>query len=421
MPRKGRGGRYRPFTNGLFAWIFTAVFCCVFHSPPAFSERIPVWAVFTQENSDLPAMKSWRWRVARTARCGLVPSVVWRGSTRMAAGRPTARRAPRAACRTITSRRWRSARTAHCGLVPSVAWRGSTRMATGRPTARPAPRAACRTITSWRWRVARTARCGSVPSVAWRGSTRMAAGRPIAGRAPRAACRLTTSGRWRVARTARCGSVLLQLRHERWPGAARQGRPLADLQQGEHPGRPAGRSRHGVGGWRGRRTVGWYLRWSGASRQGWPLADLQQGEHPGRPAGRSRRGVGGWRGRRAVGRYLRWSGAARQGWPLADLQQGQHPGRPAGRSRPGVSAGADGALWIGTDGGLAQLDKDGRWQTYSKASTQGGLPDDHVLALAARRGRRAVGRYLRRPGASRQGWPLADLQQGQHPGRPAGR
>jgi hypothetical protein len=43
----------------------------------------------------------------------------------------------------------------------------------------------------------------------------------------------------------------------------------------------------------------------------------------------------------------------------------------------------DGALWVGTaGGGLARLDKDGHWQTYSKANTQGGLPGDDVLALA---------------------------------------
>ena len=48
-----------------------------------------------------------------------------------------------------------------------------------------------------------------------------------------------------------------------------------------------------------------------------------------------------------------------------------------------LAPGADGALWIGTyDGGLARLDKDGRWQTYSMANTKGGLPNDLVLALA---------------------------------------
>jgi ligand-binding sensor domain-containing protein len=47
-----------------------------------------------------------------------------------------------------------------------------------------------------------------------------------------------------------------------------------------------------------------------------------------------------------------------------------------------LAFGADGSLWAGTGGGLARLDKDGHWQTYSKASTQGGLPDDRVLALA---------------------------------------
>jgi ligand-binding sensor domain-containing protein len=43
--------------------------------------------------------------------------------------------------------------------------------------------------------------------------------------------------------------------------------------------------------------------------------------------------------------------------------------------------GPDGSLWAGTAGGLARF-KDGRWQTYSKANTNGGLPDDHVKALA---------------------------------------
>jgi hypothetical protein len=42
-------------------------------------------------------------------------------------------------------------------------------------------------------------------------------------------------------------------------------------------------------------------------------------------------------------------------------------------------------LWVGSPGGggLARRGKDGNWQSYSRASTQGGLPDDDVLALAA--------------------------------------
>src|SRR5580700_7889414 len=53
------------------------------------------------------------------------------------------------------------------------------------------------------------------------------------------------------------------------------------------------------------------------------------------------------------------------------------------RVRP-LALGADGSVWVGTDGGgLARLDKAGHWQkTYSQASTQGGLPDDDVSALA---------------------------------------
>ena len=40
-------------------------------------------------------------------------------------------------------------------------------------------------------------------------------------------------------------------------------------------------------------------------------------------------------------------------------------------------------MWAGTErGGLAGLDKDGEWRTYSRGSTNGGLPSDSVFALA---------------------------------------
>jgi hypothetical protein len=47
-----------------------------------------------------------------------------------------------------------------------------------------------------------------------------------------------------------------------------------------------------------------------------------------------------------------------------------------------LALGADGSLWAGTKGGLARRDQDGHWQTYTEASTQGGLPNDHVCVLA---------------------------------------
>ena len=34
-----------------------------------------------------------------------------------------------------------------------------------------------------------------------------------------------------------------------------------------------------------------------------------------------------------------------------------------------LAPGADGALWVGTEGGLARPDRDGRWQTYRTASS----------------------------------------------------
>ncbi len=57
-------------------------------------------------------------------------------------------------------------------------------------------------------------------------------------------------------------------------------------------------------------------------------------------------------------------------------------GVPADKVLALVSS-VDGALWVGTVGGLARLDKDGHWQTYTKANTGGGLPADVVLALAS--------------------------------------
>ena len=125
-------------------------------------------------------------------------------------------------------------------------------------------------------------------AAAWRGSTRTATGRPTARPAPRAACRTMSSRRWRSARTARCGPEL--------------GGGLARLDKDGH--------------WR---------TYSKASTQG--------------------------------------------GLPDDSVLA--------------LALGADGSLWAGTvGGGLARLDKDGHWQTYSKASTQGGLPYDIVRALA---------------------------------------
>ena len=94
-------------------------------------------------------------------------------------------------------------------------------------------------------------------------------------------------------------------------------------------------------------------------------------------------------GRRCLGRNTGRLGPARQGRPLADTytKANTHGGLPHDWVRA-LSPGQDGALWVGTggggfrtQGGLARLDKDGHWQTYTKANTNGGLPDDTVLAL----------------------------------------
>ena len=56
-----------------------------------------------------------------------------------------------------------------------------------------------------------------------------------------------------------------------------------------------------------------------------------------------------------------------------------------------LAFGPDGSLWAGTEGGgLARIDKDGPWQTYNKANTNAGLPDDHVLALGPSRNNHVI-------------------------------
>ena len=194
--------------------------------------------------------------------------------------------------------------------------------------------AACRTIASWRWRSARMARCGSAPMVAWRGLTRMVTGRPTARPAPRAVCRTIPSSRWRSA----ADGTLWVGTEAVWRGSTRTatGRPTA--RPAVDGGLPDDRV-CGVGARAGRHPVGWNL---------W------------RPA---------------------WRGSTRTA-----------TGRPTLRPTPtaacrtikseALAFGADGSLWVGTDGGLARLDKDGHWQTYSEANTDGGLPNDHVTALA---------------------------------------
>jgi ligand-binding sensor domain-containing protein len=48
-----------------------------------------------------------------------------------------------------------------------------------------------------------------------------------------------------------------------------------------------------------------------------------------------------------------------------------------------LALGQDGTLWVGTvNSGLARLDREGRWQSYTRANTGGGLPSDNIRALA---------------------------------------
>jgi ligand-binding sensor domain-containing protein len=73
---------------------------------------------------------------------------------------------------------------------------------------------------------------------------------------------------------------------------------------------------------------------------------------------------------------------ARQGRPLAELSKESTQGGLPADGVWALALGADGALWAGTSGGLARLDKDGHWRSYSEATTRGGLPVGLVRALA---------------------------------------
>jgi ligand-binding sensor domain-containing protein len=43
----------------VFNSVFAAFVCCFLYSRPTLSEPVPIWAVFTQENSDLPSNTVW--------------------------------------------------------------------------------------------------------------------------------------------------------------------------------------------------------------------------------------------------------------------------------------------------------------------------------------------------------------------------
>jgi ligand-binding sensor domain-containing protein len=68
-------------------------------------------------------------------------------------------------------------------------------------------------------------------------------------------------------------------------------------------------------------------------------------------------------------------------WSIFNSENSELPRGPVVALTPS----ADGGIWVGTSAGLARLGKDGRWQTYTKATkapTHDGLPVNSVLALA---------------------------------------
>ena len=46
-----------------------------------------------------------------------------------------------------------------------------------------------------------------------------------------------------------------------------------------------------------------------------------------------------------------------------------------------LATGPNHSVWVGTEKGLARLDENGHWETYTTESTYGGLPDDSVLSI----------------------------------------
>src|SRR5215470_17256543 len=112
------------------------------------------------------------------------------------------------------------------------------------------------------------------------------------------------------------------------------------------------------------------------------MADLQPAQHQCRPAEQWRSGVSARSGRRPVGRNPgRRSGAARQDGQWQTYSKASTNGGLPEDHVWALALGPDGSLWAGTEDGLARLDKDGRWRTYTTTSTHGRLPDDRVWAL----------------------------------------
>ena len=64
-----------------------------------------------------------------------------------------------------------------------------------------------------------------------------------------------------------------------------------------------------------------------------------------------------------------------------------------------LAVGTDGTLWVGTSSGLVRFDKNKRWQTYTWENTGGGLPLEFRQRAGAWVGWRSVDRDRPRIGS----------------------
>jgi ligand-binding sensor domain-containing protein len=339
MTLKGRGGCYGFFTESCSliarSCLFVAAACCILYSPPVFSTPVPVWAVFTQENSDLPS--NYVLALTRGA-----DSSVWVGTSSGLA-------------RIDKDGHWQTySKTTTQGRLPDDRVEALAPGADGSLWVGTAGGLA-RLDKDGHWQTySQASTHGRLPDDRVEALARGADGSLWVGTYGGLAqldkddhwqtySKTTTQGRLpddRVATLARGADGSL------WVGTEGG---LARLDKDRH-----------------------WQTYSKASTKGglpddgvWSLAGGADGSI----------WVGMVSGLARLDKDGHW-----QTYSLPD--RGQGVSAVINNDVRALAPGADGSLWVGTNGGLVRLDKDGHWQTYSQASTQGGLPHDVVVALA---------------------------------------
>jgi ligand-binding sensor domain-containing protein len=341
MAIRGRGGSYLPsiMCRSLVGWscLFAGVVCCVLYSRPVFSEPVPIWAVFTQENSDIPSDS------VRALSLGADGSV-WLGT---GAG----------LARLDKDGHWQTYSQASTeGGLPSDVVRALAFSADGSLWAG-TDGGLGRLDKDGHWQTYTQASTrGGLPNDSVTALARGADGSVWVGTFDGGLGRLDKDGHWQTYTQA---STRGGLPNDSVTALARGADGSVWVGTLPADGSPAGT---GGGGLARLDKDGHWQTYSKASTQGGLPDDFVSAL-----------------AREADGSL--WIGT---GGGLARLDKDGHrqtynQGGP--RAVTALVLGADGSLWVGTGGGLGRLDKDGHWQTYTQASTQGGLPSDNVDAL----------------------------------------